>query len=390
MNKKLLLTTVLATVCFAAPMANATTIEEETGMTAEGRTAGGYTSTGNFNVAPQAPAPAPAQMQAAAAPAPTAAPAPAAAPARITPAAGGAELNFLGQPANARPGECYGQVTIPAVKKTVSEQVLVAPADKKIAEIIPAKYDTVTEQIVAQEESEELITIPAKYKTVTETVVVKPASTRIVPVPAKYDTVTEQVLVSPATTMWKKGEGGAQSGSAVTRYDAASGEVMCLVEVPAQYKTITKRVLVSPETTREETIPAVTKQVTRRVVAEKARVETRKIPAQYKTITKRVLIAPEKPVFKDIPAQFKTVNKQVVVSPEQVTWSRILCKTNADSQTGAQIQNALKQAGYNPGNTDGVLGAQTYNAVNRFQRDNNLHRGEITYETLKALGLSAS
>jgi hypothetical protein len=370
-------------------MANATTIEEETGMTAEGRTAGNIGSTGNFNVAPQAPAaPAPATYQAAAVQAAPAAPTPA--PAAIIPAAGGAELNFLGQPANARPGECYGQVTIPAVKKTVSEQILVAPADKKLAEIIPAKYDTVTETIIAQEESEELITIPAKYKTVTETVVVKPASTRIVPVPAKYDTVTEQVLVAPATTMWKKGVGGAQSGDAPTRIDSASGEVMCLVEVPAQYKTITKRVLVSPETTREEAVPAVTKQVTRRVVAEKARVETRKIPAVTKQITKRVLVEPEKPVFKDIPAQFKTVNKQVLVSPEQVTWSRILCKTNADAQTVAQIQSALKQAGYNPGNTDGVLGAQTYNAVNRFQRDNNLHRGEITYETLKALGLSAS
>ena len=389
MNKKFILTTLLATACLAAPMANATTIEEETGMTAEGRTAGSLGSTGNFNVAPQAPAaPAVATYQAAAAQAIPAAPV--AAPAAVIPAAGGAELNFLGRPANARPGECYGQVTIPAVKKTVSEQILVAPADKKIAQILPAKYDTVTETIIAQEESEELITIPATYKTVTETVVVKPATTRIVPVAAKYDTVTEQVLVSPATTMWKKGEGGAHSGSATTRVDAASGEVMCLVEVPAQYKTITKRVLLSPETTREEAIPAVTKQVTRRVVAEKARVETRKIPAVTKQLTKRVLVEPEKPVYKDVPAQYKTVNKEVLVSPEQVTWSRILCKTNADTNTVAQIQGALKQAGYNPGNTDGVLGAQTYNAVNRFQRDNNLHRGEITYETLKALGLSAS
>jgi len=375
MNKKLFLT-LMATAFIAAPIANATTLEEETGKTAEGRTAGGYSSTGNFNTAPQMPAPAAPEMNAEAP----------AMQAKIEPAAGSmdAQMNVFGKNLDARPGECYGKVTIPAVKQTTSDKVLVAPADKKIAKIIPATYKTVTESMVAQEASEELVTIPATYKTVTETVVVKPESKRMIPVPAKYDTVSERIMVKPARSVWKKGEGANQ------RYDANTGEIMCLVEEPAQYKTITKRVLVSPETTRQEIIPAVTKQVTRRVVDQKARVERREIPAVMKNITKRVMVQPEQAVYKETPAQYKTVSKEVLVSPERVTWSRVLCKTNADSNTVAQIQNALKKAGYNPGRVDGVLGGQTYSAVSRFQRDNNLNRGEITYETLKALGLSAS
>jgi len=368
MNKSLALT-LLASCCLTIPVANATTLEEETGTTAKGRTAGGYTSNGNFNIAtPQAPAAIPA------APAPQA----------IEPAAGiPGEMNVFGTSLKARPGECYGRVTVPAVKKTTSKQVLVEPEGKKIARIIPAEYKTVTENFTSKEASEKLITIPATYKTVTETIVVKPAGTKVIPVAAKYDTQSERVLVKPARTYWKQGEGPNQ------RVDSVTGDIMCLVEEPAVYKNISKRVLISPATTREESIPAVTKQITKRVVDQPARVERQAIPAVTKQITKRVLVTPEQPVYTETAAKYSTVNEEVIVSPEQVTWSQILCKTNANTNTVAAVQGALKKAGYNPGNVDGVLGNQTYNAVSRFQRDNNLHRGQITMETLKALGVNS-
>jgi regulator of extracellular matrix RemA (YlzA/DUF370 family) len=84
---------------------------------------------------------------------------------------------------NAQPGECYAKV------------------------IIPAKFETTTEKVLAKEASERLQIIPAKYGTTTERVLVKPASYKLVPVPAKYKTVTERVLVQPATTEWRKGSG---------------------------------------------------------------------------------------------------------------------------------------------------------------------------------------
>lgn len=378
----------LLATCLSAPVANATTLEEETGAVAEGRTAGGYTSTGNFNTsipavsAPTISAPTvSAPVVTAAAPVAPSVPA-YTAPAAVQPAAGGA-LNIFGAPVNARPGECYGKVTIPAVKRTETQQVLVEPAGKKLARIVPAQYKTVTENFTAQEASERLVTIPATYKTVTETVVVTPATTKVIPIAAKYENQTEQVLVSPARTYWKQGAGPNQ------RVDATTGDIMCLVEEPAKYNTITKRVLTQPPSTREETIPAVTKQITKRVVAEPARVERQAIPATTQQVTKRVLVTPEQPVYTDTAAKYRTVTREVLVSPEQVAWSEILCKTNANSNTVAAVQSALKKAGYNPGNVDGVLGHSTYDAVSRFQRANNLHRGQITMETLKALGINS-
>ena len=51
----------------------------------------------------------------------------------------------------------------------------------------------------------------------------------------------------------------------------------------------------------------------------------------------------------------------------------------------AKIQNALNEKGYNAGKADGVLGKGTRNALDKFQRENSLATGGITYETLGAL-----
>ena len=418
--KKILALALLSSGCLAiTPMVNATTADEETGRAAaNGRTAGSHSiSNGNFNINQRVPeavkaeattpvvattnqaiisrAPAvsaqPTKPQIMATtsmrhtvtstiPAATLETAPvqmAAAPMAMPVAAP------MGAPANARPGECYGQVTIPARYQTTTDKVLVEPASKTIARIVPAQYSTETATVTVADASEELITIPATYRTVTETVVVTPESTRMTKVPATYTTKTERVMVSPARTEWKKGEGPNQ------RVDASTGDIMCLVEVPAVYKDVTKRVLVTAETTREQVIPAVTKVITKRVVDQPARVERRTIPAVTQQITKQVLVKPEEAVYQETPAQYRTVNKQQLVSPEQITWSQILCKTNANASTVKSLQNALRSKGYNPGDLDGVLGDSTYAAVYKFQKDKNLHRGQITMETLRALGLQS-
>jgi len=49
------------------------------------------------------------------------------------------------------------------------------------------------------------------------------------------------------------------------------------------------------------------------------------------------------------------------------------------------IQNALQAENYNPGKIDGVLGRDTRVALDKYQRDNSLATGGITYETLNAL-----
>jgi hypothetical protein len=299
----------------------------------------------------------------------------------IEPASGGS-FNFGGGSVDAKAGECYGQVTTAAVKKTETKKLQISAERKSIEKIIPATYKTVTEEVVIKEASESFKTIPATYKTVTEEIVVKPASKKVVKVPAKFEEKKVRVMVKPAHTVWKKGTSGG-----ITKV-GADGGVMCLVEVPAEYKVMTKRELVTPETTKEEVIPAVTKKITRKVVDEPARVEKVAVPAQTKTVEKRVLVKPEEVIYKTHPAEYKTVEQQVVVAPSKTEWKKILCQTNATPDNVKALQNALRKEGFDVGTIDGVLGYNTYKAVDSFQKSKGLSRGEITYDTLQALGLS--
>ena len=310
---------------------------------------------------------------------------------------------------------------------------------------IPAQYKTETQQVLKTEASQKIEIVPAKYEWKEEKVLVKEASSKLIEVPAVYETVTEKVLVKPATTEWKKGRGP------VERIDNSTGEIMCLVEVPAVYKTVSKRVLKSPTTTKKVEIPAEYKiQKVRKLVTppQEKKIE---IPATYETVTKRVKTADEKvmwavrgsnidgkatgaslclkeiqAVYKavkqkkvktpattkvievpaeykvvkkrklasaatekkiEIPAKTETVSRKVKVSEESMQWRPVLCETNMKETTITDIQRALKKAGHNPGTIDGIIGRQTLDAVDAYQRANGLPRGGLTLQTLEKLGV---
>jgi len=61
-------------------------------------------------------------------------------------------------------------------------------------------FRNVTETVVVQEASTELVVIPPVYETVSETVVVQPQSVEYTSVPATYETYTDTVVVQEATT----------------------------------------------------------------------------------------------------------------------------------------------------------------------------------------------
>jgi peptidoglycan hydrolase-like protein with peptidoglycan-binding domain len=57
----------------------------------------------------------------------------------------------------------------------------------------------------------------------------------------------------------------------------------------------------------------------------------------------------------------------------------------------SQVQQAVKAKGYDPGTTDGKMGAQTQEALRRFQKANGLPvTGMVDSQTAKALGVSSS
>lgn len=283
-------------------------------------------------------------------------------------------------PPNAKPGECYARVLIPATYKTTTEDVLLKETSE-VLEIIPAKYEWVTERVLVKEASTKLVEVPETYKWVEEKVLVKPASTILEKVPAKYDWQEEKILEKPAHTVWKKGNG------LIEKVDNTTGEIMCLVEVPAQYKTIKKRVLISPETTRTIEISAEYETVKVKRIDTEATTRTIEAPAEYKTLRVRKEVSPATTRKTTIPAEFQKVTKNVKITEEKMEWKAVLCETNSTPNLISQIQRALLKAGHNPGPIDGIIGSQTQKAISSYQKANKLAVGGITQETLKKLGL---
>lgn len=279
-------------------------------------------------------------------------------------------------------GECFAKVVIPPQYKTVTERVLKRQASERI-EVIPAKYEKVSEKVLVAGEVQKLEVIPATFAWEEETVMVKPAVKKIVEVPAKYETVQEKVLVSAARTEWKKGTGPVQ------RIDQSTGEIMCLVEVPAEYKTVSKQVLKSPAATQVVEVPAVYKTVKKRVMKTPPTTKTVSIPAKYKEMEVTHMVSPATEQRIAIPEEWQTVSKKVLVSEGGMEWRSILCDTNITRARIADIQRSLVKAGYNPGPIDGVIGSQTMEAVNKFQKAKNLPVDQyLNVATVKALGVS--
>ncbi len=340
-------------------------------------------------------------------------------------------------PHNAKEGECYARVFVPATYKTVSETALKKEASQRLIVQEP-KFEFVEETVMTKAPSERLETVPASYEWVVsedlasfdstgmgsgaggkslsytggsgmgsdpgvkleiipatyawaeEKVLAYPEHIHYEEVPAVYETVSEKVLDQPAHTVWKKGKGPIQ------RIDDATGEIMCLVKVPATYKTITKRILVKPATTREITNPAKYTTVKKQVINTPARIRKQiiktpamvrriEIPAEYKTVKVRRLATPAQIQTVAIPEEFQTVSKRQMLSEGKMEWRSILCETNISPDIIYSLQSALKNEGYNPGSIDGTLGRQTMKAIHAYQVDKGLPHGELTLDTLKSL-----
>jgi hypothetical protein len=327
----------------------------------------------------------------------------------------------LGLPAAPQAGQCYEQWSQPAVFETKEQKVLI------------------------REASSTLTTSAPEYEWVEEKVLVTPASERLVEVPAKYETVTDKVLEAAATKVWKKGRGP------IEKIDNSTGEILCLVEVPAKYREVKKRVLKTPATTQRVEVPAKYKTMKVRKLKTAAKETRKEIPAEYttlkkrvktkdaasgwrvagtkgagkptgtvlcgaeiaaktKTISKRVLKAKPETRKIEIPAEFKTVRVQKLkskaatkkieipakykeltnrkkVSDEILAWRPVLCETNSSATLVTDIQRALQKAGFDPGKVDGVIGRQTLEAIDSYQKANKLARGGLTLATIERLGV---
>ena len=311
----------------------------------------------------------------------------------------------------------------------------------------PEKYKTVTEEIVTQEATTKQKIIPAVYETVEKTIEVKPASKKTVTVPATYEFKTEKLLVEKEKTVWKKGANPATKLDGATGeimclikvpavYKTIKKKVVKtpattnVIDIPAVTKTIKVKKLVTeakvetiniPEVkkTIEKKVldtqsefswvkvgdsvdrglnytghrvcllesPALTKKITKTVLDTPISTKEIEIAAKYQTMKVKKLVEEAKEVKTPIEAVYKVVAKKEKISDAHQSWERILCQTNMNKNVILKIQEALKAKEYNPGKIDGVLGRDTRVALDKYQRDNSLATGGITYETLNALSI---
>ncbi len=322
---------------------------------------------------------------------------------------------------NAKPGECYARLLKAPQQEAFTDHVLVSPEHTE-TRTVPAVVRTVEKDVMVQPERVERKVIPAVVSTRVETETVREATTRDEKIPGRYETQTVRELVEPPHDEWVKSEGEALDAPLVTPVDHApvryradgylswpgKGKegaptteeardylskgnppaVWCLKTIPGVYRDVRKRVMITPDSVRTVDVPAVTRQVTRKVVETPEHVEEHTITAVYQKRTVKEVVSPEHTETYTIPAVYKDVEKTRFTAPADAVWRRVLCRRNASSSLILHIQQALAAKGYNPGKIDGNLGASTTAAMQKFQADNNLPQGQISIESVSALGIN--
>jgi len=275
-------------------------------------------------------------------------------------------------PANARPGECYAKVMVPAQYKSIEEKVVTAEASEKI-EVIPAKYEWSEVKVPVQQASEKLIAVPAKYEKVEEKIEIEPAHTvwRLGPgekakevgdrdlamalaldlpatakpgqcynefyQPAKFETKTEKLLKTAAAEEITTSEPQFEWAEEKVLVKEASEKI---IEVPARYEEVTEKVLESPAYTTWKKgrglnesidnatgeimclveVPAKYTEIKKRVLKTPASTKKIEIPAEYKTVRVQKLVKPSAENRKPIQAEYQSVEKRVKISDAKVGW----------------------------------------------------------------------
>ena len=69
-------------------------------------------------------------------------------------------------------------------------------------------------------------------------------------------------------------------------------------------------------------------------------------------------------------------------------WVEVVCDTDIDSYLIKRVQQKLNDLGYGSGTPDGIMGANTRRALEKYQADNNLPVGNLNIATMQKLGVN--
>ncbi len=276
--------------------------------------------------------------------------------------------------------KCYGRAEMPNRYEMAEVEQLVTEAYVKTLEI-PAIYKMVEEVVLIKEASVEWITIPAVYEIINEQVLVKEESKVL---SEQYEEVTEEILLEEEKGKWVQ-----ELDPNCTSPNSEDCIIMHWEKIPAKYKTETQKILKKLGGRYDRVLPPEYKMVTKRVMVTPPRIEERIIPAIYDTLIKQVLVEPAKTEQILVPAAYKTVlEKRLIEIGGHHDWIEILCPQKVSANVVRQVQQTLWGEGVFDGAIDGIMGPKTKQALQRFQLENNLPKGNLNKETMAALGLN--
>jgi hypothetical protein len=121
-------------------------------------------------------------------------------------------------------GDVICKVYVPAVTRTVTQQVVVSPA-RQIARVIPAEYRTVTQNVLISPARVRHSYVPPVYGWGQRQVVIRPASSHVVTQPAIMGVAYDRVLVQRGHSSWQQ-VGGWHGGGGYAAQPVVHAPVM--------------------------------------------------------------------------------------------------------------------------------------------------------------------
>jgi len=272
---------------------------------------------------------------------------------------------------------------IPAVYDTIERNVLAVPA--KLAWVKNKRFkgklkaDCYDKNSVMDTCLWQLTEVPAKYRKEAQRVVKTPDSVEIRQVEAQYITINKMLIDATATAqnpLQKRPVVVAAEYRSVEKKVLAGEAMVREVETPAEYTTITTQkivksgVYIKPSTVSPFLVPIKETTASLKVAS----------PRPAIPMPRQPILASPAPPARAIKPQSTSVQNQYKRAPESAGESYATASTNIQ-----QIQETLREKGYDPGPTNNVLGPETRQALIQFQKDNNLPVGNLDLATIRAL-----
>ncbi|MEE9327426.1 MAG: peptidoglycan-binding domain-containing protein [Cocleimonas sp.] len=220
---------------------------------------------------------------------------------------------------DAKPGECYAKVIVPAQYETKTEKVLVKPESEKV-EVTPATFDAAEKSVVEKEGYTTIKVNPAKFREEVDEVEISKARTTWVTNLGKKGIPASPALLAGAKT------------SGVDIGNITPGGCFKEYYVPAKFEKTEKEVLVKEESEEIKVAKAQFEETEESIIVRQASKKKVYKAAEYEVVEEKIEVEAAKAVWKkgsgpitkidnstgeimcliQVPAVYKTIKKTVL------------------------------------------------------------------------------